>query len=200
MDILNNLLSISKLLKTKVKYHALMEKALREKKLAIREDLWKRNSKLLYQSYLGYLKNSDGPREALQKVKAEFGQDSYTIQIMLSEGKRLKKEQKYQRIAKRAIAGHSVSSLARAYDLSEATIRKIVKQFKTDQKDANKNKSIHSKTKPRPILFDPLEMNELLRIAEMAPESEMDLKKEEIKILEVESFKDSELKGDEYDG
>lgn len=123
---LEKLLLMSKYLKNRMIYVNAEAKAKDPEKQAAQYTEFCDKSREVYLRYMSLLKSDCSRSEALKRLRREFEVGYYDCEIYITQGRKLEKEKKHERIREDHNKGYSISELAGLHGLSYATIKKIV--------------------------------------------------------------------------
>jgi transposase len=125
--ILEKLVLMSRYLKRYVKYAEAEARANAAENRALLQAQFNDKSRRVYLQYVFLQKSGYSRSEAIKELKKEFNMGYYDVEIYVSQGRKLEKEEKLSRIRQdHAEGGYSISELAALHGMSYNTVRNIV--------------------------------------------------------------------------
>ncbi|MDG7041857.1 MAG: hypothetical protein JRN22_02260 [Nitrososphaerota archaeon] len=126
--VLSKLLDIAKYLKARKKIAEIEARAKDAVQAAKRRAEFEAISTEVYQRYQSLEAGPENRSKFITQIKAEFGFDSYTAGIYITEGKRLEKQKVRARIREEFKAGRKIIELKELYGLSYQTIKRVINE------------------------------------------------------------------------
>lgn len=123
---LEKLVLMSRYLKRYIKYAEAEERASDAENRALLQAQFNDKSRKVYLRYVFLQKRGYARSEAIKELRKEFNIGYYDVEVYVSQGRRLEKEDTHKRIIGDAREGYTISELAALHGLSYGTVKKII--------------------------------------------------------------------------